>query len=133
MLFTSNFSFSHSVFYPFGELSVIFSNSKLSSTTFFQFRKVENLSFGKVLTFYQTIPRFNDPVKGIFLKQCGKRRMLVTSIFSFSHNVFHTFNERNQHFSNIRFVVCKYFRFGLGQNFVVWLTLSQTTNFRPPN
>ena len=34
LLITSNFSFSHTVFYPFGELSAIFINLKLSSANF---------------------------------------------------------------------------------------------------
>ena len=46
--------------------------------------------------------------------------MLVTSIFSFSHNVFCPIKNGNHHFSNNEFVVCKCFRIELGQDFVVW-------------
>ena len=46
--------------------------------------------------------------------------MLVTSMFSFSHNVFYTIKDRNYHLCYIYFVVCKYFEFGQGQFFVVW-------------
>ena len=46
--------------------------------------------------------------------------MLVTSIFSFSHGVSYSIQDINHHFSNIQFVVCKYFRFGHVQNSVVW-------------
>ena len=44
-----------------------------------------------VLTLYYTIPTFNDPEKvAFFLKTLWKKeKMLVTSIFSFSHNVFY--------------------------------------------
>ena len=35
LVITSNFSFSHSVFYPFGELSITFINLKLSSANSF--------------------------------------------------------------------------------------------------
>ena len=44
--------------------------------------------------------------------------MLVTSIFSFSHNVFYpTFStHRNHHLHNIKFVVCKWFEIGHVQN-----------------
>ena len=46
------------------------------------------------LTPYHTIPTFNNPEKNKkrkkknFRKHCGKGKMLVTSVFSFSHNVF---------------------------------------------
>ena len=51
---TSNFSFSQSVFYQFGELSAIF--IKLGTVVYklFQFRRVQNSSFGKGLTLSQT-------------------------------------------------------------------------------
>ena len=49
LLVTSNFSFSHSVFYPFGELSAIFIKFKIVFCKLFQFGRVENLSFGKGL------------------------------------------------------------------------------------
>ena len=45
--------------------------------------------FAKGLTLYHTIPTFNDPEEETFGKHCGKRRrMLVTSFFSSSHNGF---------------------------------------------
>ena len=46
--------------------------------------------------------------------------MLVTSIFSFSHNVFYPSQNKFQFFSHIEFVVCKSFRFGLDFKFVFW-------------
>ena len=49
LLVTSNFSFSHSVFYPFGELSAIFIKFKIVVCKLFQFGRVKNLSFGKGL------------------------------------------------------------------------------------
>ena len=49
MLVTSNFSFSHSVFYSFGELSAIFIKNKIVVCRVFQFGKVYNLLFGKGL------------------------------------------------------------------------------------
>ena len=49
-----------------------------------------------------------------------KEKMLVTSIFSFSHSVFYSVKEINHHFSNIQIVVCKCFQFGHVQNSVVW-------------
>ena len=50
LLVTSNFSFSHSVFYPFEELSAIFIKLWIVVCKHFQFRRVQNLSFGKGLT-----------------------------------------------------------------------------------
>ena len=47
LLVTSNFSFSHSVFYPFEELSTIFIKFEIVVCKFFQFGSVWNLSFGK--------------------------------------------------------------------------------------
>ena len=63
LLVTSNFSFSHSVFYPFGELSAIFIKLKIVICKLFQFWRVWNLSFRKglksglwdsLLSLYQT-------------------------------------------------------------------------------
>ena len=49
LLVTSNFSFSHSVFYPFGELSAIFIKFEIVVCKHFEFGRVLNLSFGKGL------------------------------------------------------------------------------------
>ena len=50
LLFTSNFSFSHSVFYPFQKSFLPFSsNLKLPVCKLFQFGRVYNLSFRKGL------------------------------------------------------------------------------------
>ena len=54
----SNFSFSHSVFYPFEELSAIFIKFEIVVYKVFEFGRVWNLSFGKKLmhsfyAFYQ--------------------------------------------------------------------------------
>ena len=57
-LVMSNFSFTHSVFYTFGELSTIFTkfqNCRLQSLSIFQFGRVQNLSFGKVLSQYESL------------------------------------------------------------------------------
>ena len=85
LLVTSNFSFSRSVFYPFGELSVIFIRFKIVVCKLFQFQRVQNLSFGKGLShiyfdvckcfrvlsgkessLHHTIASFSDPVKEAF-------------------------------------------------------------------
>ena len=49
LLVTSNFSFSHSISYPFQELSAIFIKFKTVVSKLFQFGRVQNLSFGKEL------------------------------------------------------------------------------------
>ena len=60
LLVTSNFSFSHSVFYPFRELSANFIKLKIVVCKLFQFGRVQSLSFGKglnrlyILTLSQT-------------------------------------------------------------------------------
>ena len=50
---TSNFSFCHSVFYPFGLLSAIFVKLKIVVCKAFEFGRVSNLSFGKGLRWYK--------------------------------------------------------------------------------
>ena len=49
LLITSNFSFSLSVFYPFGELSSIFIKFEIVVCKLFQFVQFQNFSFGKDL------------------------------------------------------------------------------------
>ena len=51
LLVTSNFSFSHSVFYLFGELSAIFVKFKIVICRHFEFGRVKNLSFGLIALF----------------------------------------------------------------------------------
>ena len=45
--------------------------------------------------------------------------MLVTSIFSFSLNVFYPIKDKLKHLSKICLVVCKSFQFGHIQNFII--------------
>ena len=49
LLVTSNFSFSHYVLYPYGELYAIFIKLKIVICKLFQCGRVQNLSFGKGL------------------------------------------------------------------------------------
>ena len=46
--------------------------------------------------------------------------MQVTSIFSFSHNVFYSITDRNYLLCYIYFVVCKCLHCGQGRIFVTW-------------
>ena len=45
--------------------------------------------------------------------------MLVTSFFSFSHNVFYSSQNKFKFFSHIYFAVCEYSQFGKDKNFVI--------------
>ena len=49
-----------------------------------------------------------------------KGKMLVSSIFSFSHNVFYPSQTKFELFIHIFFVVCECFQFGPVKDFVVW-------------
>ena len=54
----------------------------------------------KILFIYPSMVTLNDPGKKCF-ENVGRKEMLVTSIFSFSHNVFHTFQDKFQIFAHI--------------------------------
>ena len=49
LLVTSNFSFFHSVFYPFGKRSTIFTETEIVVCKLLQFGQFEIMSFGKGL------------------------------------------------------------------------------------
>ena len=49
LLITSNFSFCHSAFYPFWDISAIFIKFEIVVCKLFEFGSVKNLSFGKGL------------------------------------------------------------------------------------
>ena len=78
------------------------------------------------VTLYHTIPRFNDNEGELSILKTlwEKEKMLADSIFSFSHNVFHT--KPN---SIIYIVICKCFHFDKSSNLSCGkqLTLSQTS------
>ena len=59
LLITSNFSFSHSAFSPFGELSAIFIKFEIVICNLFQFGGVLNLLFGKGLKLKLCSKTFN--------------------------------------------------------------------------
>ena len=56
-----------------------------------------------------------------------KEKMLVTSIFSFSHNVFYSSRHKFQFLSHNYFVICKCFEFGPVYNFVVRSRVNAST------
>ena len=55
LLVTSNFSFSLSVFYLFEEFSAIFVKFEIVVCNVFQFGRVQNLPFGKGLSFLENL------------------------------------------------------------------------------
>ena len=57
LLITNNLSFSHSLFYPFGALCAIFIEFEIIVYKLFQFRRVQNLLFGKGLTHYKLLDK----------------------------------------------------------------------------
>ena len=63
LLVMSNFFFSHSVFYPFGELSTIFIKFEAVICKLSRFGSIYNLSFGKGLTHSHTMTPFDAPWK----------------------------------------------------------------------
>ena len=61
-----------------------------------------------LLTLYYIILTFNDPEEKSLLKMFReKEKMLVTSILSFSYNVFKPIEDKNHHLKYFFFVVCK--------------------------
>ena len=83
LLVTSNFSFSHSVFYLFGELSAIFNKLEIVVCKLFQFGRVQNLLFGKGLNWMKMTLNSIEEEKILW----DKEKSLVTGNFSFSHSV----------------------------------------------
>ena len=65
------------------------------------------------LALYYTILTFNNPQqRSLSKKLWEKEKMLVTSIFAFSHKIFYSSQNRFQIFSQVYFVVCTFFKFG---------------------
>ena len=78
LLVTSNFSFSHSVFYPFRELSAMFIKSEIVVCKLFQFGRVLNLSFGKGLILSQTTILESSNKNGINNNKNGKKLRAIS-------------------------------------------------------
>ena len=87
LLKTSNFPFSHSVFYLFGELSAISIQFKIAFCKLFQFGRVQILLFGKGLTLYHTKKTLTPKGKSLLETVSEKEKILVTSMFDLFHNV----------------------------------------------
>ena len=70
---------------------IILTASNLSSANAFNLDQAKILSFGKELTHYHTMPHFDTRKTYNCRKCCEKRRLLVTSNLSFSHNVWYPY------------------------------------------
>ena len=101
LLMTSNFSFSHSVFYPFEELSAIVIKLKIIICKLFQFNVFPNKPW--LLRVCITI---------VLKTQWEKKILLITSNFSFSHSVFYPYEELSAIVIKLKIIVCKLFQFG---------------------
>ena len=98
LLVTSNFSFSHSVFYPFREL---FPHFHQIQNCCLQLRSVwKGLKF-VVLSVVQVLKTLWE-----------KEKLLLTSNFSFAHSVFYPFRKLSPIFIKFKIVVCNFFQFG---------------------
>ena len=108
LLVTSNFSFFHCVFYPFGELSASFIEFEIVVCNLCQFGRVLNFLFGKglKLSLYHTMTTCYVRRKKVLKTLLEKEKMLCNSIFSFSHYVFYFIKEKSHHLShNETFVI----------------------------
>ena len=73
------------------------------------------------LTLYPTIPSLIDLETESFENIVGKGENAGNQHFLLFPAMFSNLSQTEFHqLSNIKFVVCKYFRFGKGQKFVVW-------------
>ena len=61
----------------------------------------ELIPFVDALSLYHTILTFNNPNTEGLGKHWENKKMLVTSIFSFSNSVFYSIKERKSNFSNV--------------------------------
>ena len=65
------------------------------------------------LTLFQTSPGFYVSAVQVFWKYGEwKEKLVIKSNFSFSHCVFHQFEEPSTIFNKFEIVVCKLFQFG---------------------
>ena len=102
-----------------GDNSIEFINQKKVWPLIFMLKEKRINLLGTIL--HHSIPNSNDSgMEGFWKTLLEKEKMLVTCIFSFTHNVFYSVKKEFLFFSHVQVVVCKCFRFGLGLNFVIW-------------
>ena len=87
LLVTSNFSFSHSVFFSFGELSAIIIKFKIVVCKLLKFKRVPILMFGKGLNSFTNKPWLLPVCNTSLLKTLReKENLLIMSSFSFTQS-----------------------------------------------
>ena len=87
-----------------------------------------NTGFGRETMDLTLVVTFDDLGKKKKLKTLlEKEKRLITSIFSFSKNVFYPSPVKFQFFSHVYFVLCKFFQFEQIQNFAVWQRFNTIT------
>ena len=123
MLFTSIFTFSYNVFNPVqNTFHLLRQCCQLKSKIFLCENGVNLKPPGKRCIKRDVQGKSNPfPNKSRFLCVCStsllktlreKKKLLVTSNFSFSHSVFNPFGELNAIFIKFEIVFCKLFQFG---------------------
>ena len=117
MLITGIFSFPRNVFISVkGRLNSL-SHLICHLQNAFSFDMSKTLICCTGLTLYHTISTFNNHETKVFWKHCEKKeKMLVTSIFSFLHNVFYPSQVKFYFFSHIYFIRGKCFELDQPRN-----------------
>ena len=95
----SNFSFSHNVFYPYGELFAIFIKFEIVVCKLFESGRVQILSFGKGLTGH--IFHFSMMLLVMF-ELFTKQSQLITTL---KKKVFENILEKGEHAGNQHFLL----------------------------
>ena len=111
LLVTSNFSFSHSVFYLFGQLSAILIKLKIVVCKVSQFGRVQNLLFGKGISLYHSISTLTTLRSNPFENTEGKGQNAVNQYFLIFPQCFLSFSMQNSFLTHIYFVACRCFHF----------------------
>ena len=77
---------------PFPTFSSLQKKTKFLFVSYFYFVTCKCSEFGQVQNFVNSLATFNDP-QSLLKILWEKEKMLVTSIFSFSHNIFYPFQK----------------------------------------
>ena len=140
---SNNFTFFYNVFYAICVLKSFNSHISVVVCSFFEFGTVSKWCMKEWVKFekwHQTNPEVFFPhqhwswfnplphnhnisrpcIRNLLKTLWEKEKMLATSIFSFSHNIFYPSQDKFPFLSHIYFVICKSFQFGQGQNSVIW-------------
>ena len=110
------------IFFSPHNVSYIFKAKNMQGLSYTEIIVCKCFQFGHGDTFFVSRKCFNPfPNKPWFLRVCStsllktlweNEKLLVTSVFSFSHSVFYPFGELSAIFIKFEIVVCKLFQFG---------------------